>query len=75
MAKTLQAAFLVMVTVAFFESFGYDVNIPIVAGLITALSFIARDQRPPQDLREKIEEPPAQLPEPEYEPAWSGRLY
>jgi O-antigen ligase len=75
MAKTLQAAFLVMVTVAFFESFGYDTNIPIVAGLITALSFVARDQRSRQDSREKIEEPPTQLPEPEYEPAWSGRLY
>jgi O-antigen ligase len=74
MAKTLQAAFLVMITVAIFESFGYDANIPIVAGLITALSFIAQQQRPrPQ--AQSIEQPPAQLPEPEYEPAWSGRLY
>lgn len=75
MARVLQAAFLVMVTVAFFESFGYDTNIPIVAGLICALSFVAQSQRPRKSLQEKIEEPPAQLPEPEYEPAWSGRLY
>jgi O-antigen ligase len=75
MARVLQAAFLVMVTVAFFESFGYDTNIPIVAGLIAALSFVAQGQRPRKDSQVKIEEPPAQLPEPEYEPAWSGRLY
>ena len=75
MARVLQAAFLVMVTVAFFESFGYDTNIPIVAGLIAALSFVAQGQRPRKDSQIKIEEPPAQLPEPEYEPAWSGRLY
>ena len=75
MAKTLQAAFLVMVTVAFFESFGYDTNIPIVAGLITALSFIAQGQRPRKSTPDITQEAPAQLPEPEYEPAWSGRLY
>jgi O-antigen ligase len=75
MAKTLQAAFLVMVTVAFFESFGYDTNIPIVAGLIAALSFIAQGQRPRKSAPDIVQEAPAQLPEPEYEPAWSGRLY
>ena len=45
MAMTLQAAFLVLVTVAFFESFGYEASVPIVAGLITALSTIAGQQR------------------------------
>lgn len=75
MAKTLQAAFLVMVTVAFFESFAYDVNIPIVAGLITALSTIADRQRPSRSTQNTKEEPPPPLAEPEYEPAWSGRLY
>jgi O-antigen ligase len=75
MAKTLQAALLVMISVGFFESFGYDANIPIVAGLITALSFIAQRLRPRPQPQEIIPEAPAALPEPEYEPAWSGRLY
>ena len=75
MAKVLQAAFLVMAVVAFFESFGYDMNIPIVAGLITALSFIADRQRPTKRVRNSWDSAPAPLPEPEYEPAWSGRQY
>ncbi|MGC2108518.1 MAG: O-antigen ligase family protein [Candidatus Korobacteraceae bacterium] len=75
MAKVLQAAFLVMAVVAFFESFAYDVNIPIVAGLITALSFIAQRQKPLKSAPRPEEAIPPALPEPEYEPAWSGRLY
>jgi O-antigen ligase len=75
MAKTLRAAFLVMVTVAFFESFGYESSLPIIAGLMTALSFVAHDQRPRPKSTEELAPAPAVLPEPEYEPAWSGRLY
>ena len=75
MAKTLQAAFLVMVMVAIFESFGYDANIPIVAGLITALSFIAQQAAARQNRVASGGTVPPALPEPEYEPAWSGRLY
>lgn len=75
MAMTLQAAFLVLVTVAFFESFGYEASVPIVAGLITALSTIAGQQRRRPVVQEELPPPPEPTYEPEYEPAWSGRLY
>jgi O-antigen ligase len=73
MAETLRAAFLVLLTVAIFDSYGYNINIPVLAGLITALSYIAlRDRRALEDAR-KVAEEPAVLLEPAYEPALSER--
>lgn len=75
MSQTLRAAFLVLVTVAFFDSVAYAPDLPIMAGLATALSFIARDQRPPVKTESKHEETMPQLPEPEYETALTSPLY
>lgn len=74
MAKTVRAAFVVLVTVATFDSLAYNVNIPILAGLITALSFIAKAQ-PASDKQTKRVESVPSLPEPDFEPAWSGPPY
>jgi len=75
MAQTLRAAFLVVVTVAFFDSYGYDANIPILAGLVTALSFIAQAQRASKNAPGKSAESSLPLPEADFEPAWSGPPY
>jgi len=52
-AKSLRAALVVVQTIAFFDSYGYDPNITILAGLACALSLIAQRHRalltaPPQ---------------------------
>jgi hypothetical protein len=44
-AKSLRAALVVVQTIAFFDSYGYDPNITILAGLVCALSLIAQQQR------------------------------
>jgi len=75
MSQTLRAAFLVLVTVATFDSVAYGPNIPIIAGLITALSFIARGQRVSYQDQSKRDETAPLLPEPEYEPALTSPLY
>ncbi len=77
MAQTLRASFLVLVTTAVSDSVAYDANIPIMAGLITALSLIARDQRIHYAARkQKKDERTAPAPfEPEYEPALTSPLY
>jgi O-antigen ligase len=73
MAETLRAAFLVLLTVAIFDSYAYNINIPVLAGFITALSYIAaRDRRALEEARRLAEEP-SFVPEAEFEPAWSGR--
>lgn len=76
MSQTLRAALVVLVTVAIFDSVGYGPNVPIMAGLITALSFVARDEQARYKTESKRDEaaPPA-LPEPEYEPALTSPLY
>jgi O-antigen ligase len=45
LATSLRAAFIVFVPVAFFGSFGYLFEIPILAGLTTALGFLTQKQR------------------------------
>jgi O-antigen ligase len=75
MAQTLRAALVVLATVAFFDSYGYNANIPILAGLITALSFIAHSQRIANKIASKSVENAPSLPEPAFEPAWSGSPY
>jgi O-antigen ligase len=78
MAQTLRASFLVLVTTAVSDSVAYDGNIPIMAGLITALSLIARDQRTRYTAQKKEKEEQEIAPEPyvpEYEPALTSPLY
>jgi O-antigen ligase len=70
LAKSLRASFVVIMTTAFFDSYGYDTNIPILAGLACALSLIAQRQRllltaPPQ-----VTLTAAVLAEPVLDPAW-----
>ena len=75
MAKTVRVALVVLLTVAFFDSLAYDINIPILAGLVTALSFIARAQRSRTNANSSYESAPPTLLEPEFEPAWSTPSY
>jgi O-antigen ligase len=70
LAMSLRASFVVVLTIAFFDSYAYDTNIPILAGLACALSLIAQRQRalltatPPQGTPAL-----ALSPEPSLEPA------
>ena len=73
MAGTLRAAFVVVATVAAFDSLTYNTNIPILAGLVTALGFIAETQRSRTNVTNSGESALSTLPEPAFEPAWSGR--
>jgi O-antigen ligase len=45
LALTLRTAFIVFLPVAFFGSFAYYAEVPILAGLTTALGFMAQNQR------------------------------
>jgi O-antigen ligase len=45
LALTLRTAFIVFLPVAFFGSFAYNSEVPILAGLTTALGFLAQNQR------------------------------
>lgn len=75
MAHVLQASLLVMLTVAATDSAAYDTNLPILAGMITALSFIARDRAKIDTTQGKREEPAPEPYVPEYEPALTSPLY
>ncbi len=78
MAKTLRAVLVVLFTVAAFDALAYNSNIPIIGGLATALSFIARDQRAAFLAKRSASQPePTVLPEPEPEPepAWHAAMY
>jgi O-antigen ligase len=73
MAETVRAALVVLATVAAFDSLAYNTNIPILAGLVTALGFIAQTQRFRTNVNSAGESALSTLPEPAFEPAWSGR--
>jgi O-antigen ligase len=45
LATSLRAAFIVYLPVAFFCSLGYNADLPILAGITTALGFMAQKQR------------------------------
>ncbi len=77
MGQTLRAIMIILMTVAIFDSYAYNTNIPIVAGLITALSFIAKNERAAAKARATVEQEAEALPAPELqpEPAWSTALY
>lgn len=73
MAETVRAALVTLMTVAAFDSLSYNTNIPILAGLVTALGFIAQTQRSRPKVISSDEPALSTLPEPTFEPAWSGR--
>ena len=73
MAETVRAALVVLATVAAFDSLAYNTNIPILAGLVTALGFIAQTQRFRTNVNSAGESALSTFPEPAFEPAWSGR--
>jgi O-antigen ligase len=75
MAQTLRAVFLVVVLVAIFDSYAYDINIPVLAGLVTALSLIARAQVTAKKARDQDAEMPVPSPEAALEPVWNGPPY
>jgi O-antigen ligase len=75
MAQTLGAALVILVTIAFFDSFAYNTNLPILAGLITALSFIAQAQRSSKTALSKSAGSSLSAQEAALEPAWSGPPY
>ena len=63
MAQTLRAALVVLITIAIFDSVAYTSNIPIVAGLATALTFIARNQRAASKAKRVVSPQPSAPPE------------
>lgn len=71
MATMLRAAFVVLATVAFFDSFPYNADVPILAGLATALGMIAQNLRAQEKLATSKAAPPPPLPEFQPEPAWT----
>ncbi len=75
MAKTLRAALMVLMTVAIFDSLAYNANIPIVAGMTTALMFIARAQRATIQEQRRVSPEAPELPALDPEPVWSAALY
>jgi len=75
MAESMRASFVVLLTMALFDSYGYDTNIPILAGLTCALSFIAARKRALMKLPSQDGAPLSESsPEPALEPAWTGVL-
>jgi O-antigen ligase len=72
LANILRASFVVILTIAFFESYGYDTNIPIMAGLACALSLIAQQQRALLTAPRHVADTPALSPESVLEPAWTS---
>ena len=45
LALSLRAAFIIFLPIAFFDSLAYNADVPILAGLTTALGFMAQKQR------------------------------
>ena len=71
MAKSLRATLVMLLTVAFFGSFGYDTNIPVLAGMACALSLIAQRQSKLLNASRQASSALAVPPEPALEPAWT----
>ena len=71
LAQTLRASLAILLTIALFDSYGYDTNIPIIAGLSCALSLIAQRRLRALSVPSPQVAPAAssQL-EPAPEPAW-----
>ncbi len=74
LALSLRAALVVLATVAFFDSFPYLPDVPIMAGLAVALGFIAQKQRAADGVTSTSKAIPAPLPEPALAPAWTRQF-
>jgi O-antigen ligase len=72
LARSLRATFVVLVTVITFGSFGYDTNIPMMAGLACALSLMAQRYLASLAVPLQVTPTPAVLAEPALEPAWTS---
>jgi len=74
LAFSLRGALIVLTTVAFFDSFAYLPDVPILAGLASALGFIAQKQRAADRIASERKPASPRLPEtePVLEPAWTG---
>jgi hypothetical protein len=59
-----------MLTIAIFDAYGYDTNIPIMAGIACALGLIAQRKRALMKMQTQEKPVPALPPEPALEPAW-----
>ena len=70
LARSLRASLVVMLTIAVFDAYGYDVNIPIMAGLCCALALIAQRQRALLTTSQQIAAPAVLAPEPALEARW-----
>jgi O-antigen ligase len=71
LAKSLRASFFIIVTIAVFDAYGYDINIPIMAGLSCALALIAERQRARLEAPPQVSHPPLVFaPEPDLQPNW-----
>lgn len=68
LARSLRASLVVLLTIAFFDSYGYDTNIPILAGLACALALIAQRKRALMTVPQQVSATPSALPEPALEP-------
>ena len=73
LAKSLRTTFGILISVAFFGSWAYDTNVPIIAGLACALSLIAQRQRALLTATQPVASSPAAQPERALEPAWMSR--
>ena len=68
MAKILRASLICVLAMAVFDSYAYDVNVPILAGICCALGLIAQRQRAVSKAANlRVLE---SVPEPVPEPAW-----
>lgn len=76
LALSLRSALIVLATVAFFDSFAYLPDVPILAGLASALGYMAQKQRAADRVASAHKSVPQPLPEPTplLEPAWTGQF-
>ena len=68
LARSLRASLVVILTIAFFDSYGYDTNIPILAGLACALALIAQRKRALMTVPQQVAAATSALSEPALEP-------
>lgn len=72
LARSLRASLVILVTVAFFDAYGFDINIPIVAGLSYGLGYVAQRKRAGMLASAEASRRSPALPEPALEPAWTA---
>lgn len=74
LARSLRASLVILVTVAVFDAYGFDINIPVVAGLACGLGFVAQRKR--AALLRTAPTPQPSIPvsaESSLEPAWTAQ--